>query len=201
MKQQKLKEGKDLIRYFCAPCIPRKANDRLTRNLPHHAPEKWERFKTYNKRDVDIEQAIQKRLANYPVPDTIWEEYVLDQTINDRGVAIDLALVDNAIEMNTCSKAELIEQMKTITQLDNPNSVAQMKKWLACHGMPTDSLDKKQVAALIQTAPPRLREALELRRQLAKSSVKKYQAMREAVCKDARARGCFQFFGANRTGR
>ncbi|MDY5159668.1 DNA polymerase [Actinotignum urinale] len=201
LEQQKLKEGKDLIRYFCAPCTPTKVNGGRTRNLPHHAPDKWERFKAYNLRDVEVEQAIQNRLANYLVPDVIWEEYVLDQTINDRGVAIDLGLVDKAIEMDACSKTELMERMRAITQLDNPNSVTQMKDWLAKHGMPTDSLGKKQVAALIETAPSRLREALELRRQLAKSSVKKYQAMKEAVCKDGRARGCFQFYGANRTGR
>ena len=201
LEQQKLKEGKELIRYFCAPCTPTKANGGRTRNLPHHAPDKWERFKAYNLRDVEVEQAIQTRLSNYPVPDVIWEEYVLDQTINDRGVSIDLALVDKAIEMDACSKIELIERMRTITQLDNPNSVTQMKDWLAKHGMPTDSLGKKQVTALIETAPPRLREALELRRQLAKSSVKKYQTMKESVCKDGRARGCFQFYGANRTGR
>lgn len=201
LEQQKLKEGKDLIRYFCAPCTPTKANGGRTRNLPHHAPDKWERFKAYNLRDVEVEQAIQTRLANYPVPDAIWEEYVLDQTINDRGVAIDLGLVDKAIAMDACSKTELMERMRAITQLDNPNSVTQMKDWLAKHGMPTDSLGKKQVTALIETAPPRLREALELRRQLAKSSVKKYQAMKEAVCADGRARGCFQFYGANRTGR
>lgn len=178
-----------------------KANGGRTRNLPRHAPDKWDRFKAYNLRDVEVEQAIQTRLANYLVPDVIWEEYVLDQTINDRGVAIDLGLVDKAIDMDACSKAELMERTKAITQLDNPNSVTQMKDWLANHGMPTDSLGKKQVTALIETAPPRLREALELRRQLAKSSVKKYQAMKEAVCKDGRARGCFQFYGANRTGR
>lgn len=201
LEQQKLKEGKDLIRYFCSPCTPTKANGGRTRNLAHHDPDKWDRFKAYNLRDVKVGQTIQKRLANYPVPDAIWEEYILDQTINDRGVAIDLALVDKAIEMDACSKTELIERMRAITHLDNPNSVSQMKDWLAKHGMPTDSLGKKQVAALIETAPPRLREALELRRQLAKSSVKKYQAMREAVCADGRARGCFQFYGANRTGR
>lgn len=201
LEQQKLKEGKDLIRSFCVPCTPTKANGGRTRNLPRHAPDKWDRFKAYNLRDVEVEQAIQTRLANYLVPDVIWEEYVLDQTINDRGVAIDLGLVDKAIAMDACSKAELMERMKAITQLDNPNSVTQMKDWLANHGMPTDSLGKKQVTALIETAPPRLREALELRRQLAKSSVKKYQAMKEAVCKDGRARGCFQFYGANRTGR
>lgn len=201
LEQQKLKEGKELIRYFCAPCTLTKVNGGRTQNLPHHDPVKWERFKAYNLHDVVVEQAIQTRLANYPVPDVIWKEYVLDQTINDRGVAIDLGLVDKAIEMDACSKAELMERMKAITQLDNPNSVAQMKDWLAKHGMPTDSLGKKQVAALIETAPPDLREALMLRSQLAKSSVKKYQAMQEAVCKDGRARGCFQFYGANRTGR
>lgn len=201
LEQQKLKEGKDLIRYFCTPCSPTKTNGGRTRNLPHHSPDKWEQFKAYNVRDVEVEQAIQKRLSNYPVPHAIWDEYVLDQTINDRGVSIDLALVDKAIEMDACSKIELIERMRTLTKLENPNSVAQMKDWLSKHGMPTDSLGKKQVAALIETAPPRLREALELRRQLAKSSVKKYQAMKEAICKDGRARGCFQFYGANRTGR
>lgn len=193
---QKLKEGKDLIRYFCVP-------DRQSgkRHLPKDDPERWELFKVYNKRDVEVELAIKERLKNYPLPDFLWDEYAIDQEINDRGVKVDLTLANAAVKMDRLSKDELISKMKGITKLENPNSVAQMKKWLAQNGMPTESLGKKQVQELIKTAPPKLREALVLRSQLAKSSVKKYQAMQNAACKDGRVRGMFQFYGANRTGR
>ncbi|MDU5357774.1 MAG: DNA polymerase [Atopobium minutum] len=196
LSDQKLKEGKDLIRYFCVP-------DKQTgkRHLPSEALDKWETFKAYNRRDVEVELAIKDRLKNYKMPDFLWDEYAVDQEINDRGVKVDLALADVAVEMDRRSKNELITKMKNITNLENPNSVAQMKDWLAENGMPTESLGKKQVAELIQTAPPKLRDALVLRSRLAKSSVKKYQAMQNAACKDGRVRGMFQFYGANRTGR
>lgn len=201
LSEQKLKEGKDLIRYFCVPCKPTKANGGRTRNLPEHDAEKWETFKAYNKRDVEMEMSIQDRLKKYPVPDFVWEEYRIDQEINDRGIALDRTLVKNAIAFDEKSKAELSEKMQELTNLDNPNSVQQMKQWLADNGLEMDSLGKKEVAAVLKTAPEPLRTVLTLRQQLAKSSVKKYQAMENAVCEDGRARGMFMFYGANRTGR
>jgi len=201
LEKQKLTEGKDLIKYFCQPCAPTKANGGRTRNMPFHDTDKWEAFKRYNIRDVETEMGIQKRLASFPVPDFVWDEYHIDQEINDRGVLIDMKLVNEAIAMDTRSRTELMAAMKKITDLDNPNSVPQMKQWLADNGLETDSLDKKAVAELIKTAPPELVEALTLRQQLAKSSVKKYKAMQDTVCEDGRARGMFMFYGANRTGR
>ena len=201
LSEQKLKEGKDLIRYFCVPCKPTKANGGRTRNPPEYDVQKWETFKTYNKRDVDVEMSIQDRLKKYPVPDFVWEEYHIDQEINDRGIALDRTLVKNAIAFDEKSKAELSEKMQKLTNLDNPNSVQQMKQWLADNGLEMDSLGKKEVAAVLKTAPEPLRTVLTLRQQLAKSSVKKYQAMENAVCEDGRARGMFMFYGANRTGR
>ena len=201
LKKQKLTEGKELIRYFCQPCSPTKSNGQRTRNFPHHAPDKWQLFKKYNIRDVETEMAIQARLAKYPVPDFVWEEYHIDQVINDRGVALDMELVQQAIQMDSRSRSELTTAMKEITELENPNSVQQMKQWLSDNGLKTDTLGKKAVADLMKTAPPKLQNVLTLRQQLAKSSVKKYQAMETAVCSDGRARGMFQFYGANRTGR
>ena len=201
LEKQKLSEGKDLIRYFCVPCKPTKANGGRTRNLPEHDREKWERFKAYNIRDVEAEMQIQQRLAKFPVPEFVWEEYRQDQEINDRGIGVDMEMVRNAIAMDGRSKAELSAAMKELTELENPNSVQQMKRWLLENGMETDSLDKKAVAELLKTAPEPLGEALALRQQLARSSVKKYQAMKNAVCTDSRAHGMFQFYGANRTGR
>lgn len=201
LEKQKLTEGKDLIRYFCVPCKPTKANGGRTRNLPEHDREKWERFKAYNLRDVEAEMQIQQRLVKFPVPDFVWEEYWQDQEINDRGIGVDMDMVRNAIAMDGRSKAELSEAMKKLTELENPNSVQQMKQWLSENGMETDSLDKKAVAGLLQDAPEPLKTVLTLRQQLAKSSVKKYQAMENAVCADSRAHGMFQFYGANRTGR
>ena len=201
LEKQKLTEGKDLIRYFCVPCRPTKANGGRMRNLPEHDPEKWERFKAYNLRDVETEMQIQKRLSNFPVPDTIWEEYHLDQEINDRGIGVDMELVRQAIAMDARSRERLTDVLQELTGLENPNSVQQMKQWLADHGLETDTLGKKAVAELLKTAPGPLREVLSLRQQLAKSSVKKYTAMENAVCADSRAHGMFQFYGANRTGR
>ena len=201
LEKQKLTEGKDLIKYFCQPCAPTKSNGQRTRNLPKHAPDKWLTFKKYNIRDVETEMSIQARLSKYPVPDSVWEEYHLDQEINDRGVGLDMELVRQAIQMDGRSRSELTQAMKELTSLDNPNSVQQMKQWLADNGVETDTLGKKAVAELLKTAPPQLQKVLTLRQQLAKSSVKKYQAMETAVCSDGRARGMFQFYGANRTGR
>lgn len=201
LEEQKLKEGKDLIRYFCKPCAATKSNGGRTRNLPAHAPEKWELFKSYNKRDVEVEMNIQKRLANYPVPEFVWEEYRLDMEINDRGIALDMAVVENAIKIDGISKATLMATMQDLTDLENPNSVAQMKEWLKVKGVETDSLDKKAVVELLKTVPTDVADVLKLRQQLAKSSVKKYQAMQNAVCADGRARGMFQFYGASRSGR
>ena len=201
LEKQKLTEGKELIKFFCQPCAPTKTNGQRTRNRPFHAPDKWDAFKRYNLRDVETEMGIQKRLAKFPVPDQVWEEYHIDQEINDRGVRLDMELVRAAIDMDTRSRQELTTAMKRMTSLENPNSVQQMKQWLSDNGMETESLDKKAVAELLKDAPAELREVLSLRQQLAKSSVRKYQAMENTVCSDSRARGMFQFFGAARTGR
>ena len=202
LQNQKLKEGKDLIRYFCTPCKPTKANGGRTRNLPQHDSKKWMRFKEYNLRDVEVEMAIKKRLAKYPVPDFIWDEYHLDQEINDRGIALDMNVVKNAISFDGRSRKTLTASMQAITGLENPNSVQQMKEWLTDHGMEADALDKKAVKELIRNSDNQtVQTALMLRQQLAKSSVKKYQAMQNAFCRDGRAHGMFQFYGANRSGR
>jgi len=201
LEKQKLTEGKELIKYFCQPCTPTKTNGGRTRNLPAHAPDKWQTFKKYNIRDVETEMSIKARLSKYPVPEIVWDEYRIDQEINDRGVSLDMELVRQAIAMDARSRSELTAAMKELTDLDNPNSVQQMKLWLADNGLETDTLGKKAVAELLKTAPPELRKVLTLRQQLAKSSVKKYRAMETAVCADGRARGMFQFYGANRTGR
>ena len=201
LDNQKMKEGRELIRYFCVPCKETKANGGRTRNLPQHAPEKWNLFKSYNKRDVEVEMAIQQRLQKYPVPEKVWEEYHLDQEINDRGIAIDLELARQAVALDAQSRESLMAALKERTGLENPNSVLQMLDWLEQHGMKTDSLGKKNVQELLKTAQEPLRSVLLLRQKLAKSSVKKYQAMEMTACQDGRARGMFQFYGANRTGR
>ena len=201
LEKQKLDTGKDLIRYFCKPCRPTKKNGGRTRNLPRHDPGKWEQFKSYNLRDVETEMEIQKKLSRFPVPEFVWDEYHLDQEINDRGIRLDMRMVDSAIDVDDQSRKDLTAQMQTLTALDNPNSVAQMKAWLTEHGMEIESLGKKEVAAMLKDAPADLREALILRQQLAKSSVRKYQAMQNCVCDDGRAHGMFMFYGANRTGR
>ncbi|WP_345907190.1 DNA polymerase [Sphaerochaeta sp. UBA5849] len=201
LQRQKLSEGKDLIRYFCTPCNPTITNGGRTRNEADDAPDKWRLFIEYNKRDVEVEIAIHQRLCRFPVPDAIWDEYRLDQGINDRGVLVDKNLVGNAIKMDKRAREELIARMKELTDLENPNSVSQVKTWLSENGLEVDSLGKKDVKAALQDAPRQIQEVLELRLQLAKSSVKKYQAMENAVCSDGRTRGMFQFYGANRTGR
>ena len=189
LEEQKMTEGKTLIRYFSTP--------------PFHEPtgDKWELFKSYNHRDVEVELAIQKRLSKYPVPQSVWEEYVLDQEINDRGIRLDMLLVKKAVQIDALTKEKLTDRLKNLTGLENPNSVAQMKAWLKEQGIEAESLDKKSVTALLAAVPVPLKEVLELRQQLAKSSVKKYQTMQNTVCSDDRARGMFQFYGANRTGR
>ena len=201
LEKQKLTEGKELIRYFCTLCTPTKANGGRTRNFPHHAPDKWAQFKAYNLRDVEVEITIRQRLSKFPVSSAIWEEYRVDQEINDRGIEVDMDLVEQALRLDALSREKLTAAMKHMTEMENPNSVQQMKDWLSQNGMDVDSLGKKEVAALMQTCPPELRKVLILRQQLAKSSVRKYTAMRNAVCADRRARGMFRFYGANRTGR
>jgi len=201
LEKQKLAEGKDLIRYFCIPCNPTIANGGRRRNHPDEAPDKWSLFVEYNKRDVEVEMAIHQRLARFPVPEAVWDEYHLDQRINDRGVMVDGELVRSAIEMDSLSRQELMSRMKELTDLENPNSVSQVKTWLADNGLEVDSLGKKEVKAALKDAPRQIQQVLELRLQLAKSSIRKYQAMKNAVCSDGRARGMFQFYGANRTGR
>ena len=201
LKDQKMKEGTDLIRYFCVPCKPTKVNGGRLRNFPHHAPDKWATFIDYNRRDVEVELAIKERLKNFSVPDFVWEEYHQDQVINDRGIGIDVDFVKAAIAIDEESKAKIQEELKELTELENPNSVLQMIGWLREHGVTTDSLDKKAVKELLKIVDEKTAKVLKLRQQAAKSSVSKYQAMMNCVCKDSRARGMFQFYGANRTGR
>ncbi|WFF73658.1 DNA polymerase [Proteiniclasticum sp. QWL-01] len=201
LKDQKLKEGQDLIRYFCMPCKPTQTNGGRTRNLPQHDMARWELFKKYNQRDVETELAIQKRLESYPVPDFIWDEYHLDQEINDRGILLDMDLVENAISLDEMTREKLTKAMQDLTSLENPNSTAQVRQWLSDQGTDTGSLGKKNVTALIDSVPARQREVLQLRQQLSKSSVRKYHAMRNTVCADGRARGMFFFYGASRSGR
>lgn len=201
LAEQKMKEGKALIRYFCKPCAATKVNGGRIRNLPQHDMEKWSVFKEYNQRDVEVEMSIQHKLSRFPVPEFVWEEYAIDQEINDRGILLDMNVVENAIRFDAFSKAALMATMKDKTELDNPNSVQQMKEWLSNKGIQADSLDKKSIIELLKTVPSDVADVLKLRQQLAKSSVKKYQAMQTAVCADGRARGMFQFYGANRSGR
>ncbi|HEN5815366.1 TPA: DNA polymerase [Streptococcus agalactiae] len=201
LKDQKLKEGGDLIRYFCLPCKPTKINGGRKRNFPHHAPDKWAAFINYNKRDVEVELAIKDKLRNHPVPDFLWEEYHQDQNINDRGIGIDVDFVKAAITIDEESKSKIQEELKELTGLENPNSVLQMIGWLREHGVTTNSLDKKAVKELLKVVDAKTTKVLKLRQQAAKSSVSKYQAMVNCVCLDGRARGMFQFYGANRTGR
>ena len=199
LQQQKMSDGKALIRYFCVPYDH--VNGIPVFHAPADAPEKWNVFQAYNQRDVETEQAIEQKIARFPVPEFVWREYDLDQSINDRGVQLDLQLVQQAIRMDSLTKDKLLHQLKDLTDLDNPNSVQQMKQWLAEHGLELESLGKKEVQEQLKTAPPDLQAVLLLRQQASKSSVKKYQAMQNAVCSDGRARGMFQFYGANRTGR
>ena len=201
LEKQKLTEGKDLIRYFCTPCKPTKSNGNRVRNLPFHDMEKWEKFKAYNIRDVETEMLIQEKLLKFPVPEFVWDEYHLDQEINDRGILVDVPFVEKCIEIDKVSREHLMSQMQELTSLENPNSVLQMKEWLFDNGIGTETLGKKAVVALIEEVPDEMSEVLSLRQKLAKSSVRKYQAMQNSVCGDGRVRGMFQFYGANRTGR
>jgi DNA polymerase len=201
LDKQKMSEGKDLIKYFCVPCAPTKANGGRTRNRPSDAPEKWELFVSYNKRDVEVEMQIEEKLSRFPVPDQVWQEYFIDQQINDNGIGVDLSLVRQAIRIDGEVRAELKEKMQDITALDNPNSVQQLLSWLGENGVEAESLGKKDVKKMLAEADGDVKDALLLRQQLAKSSVKKYQAMEAAACSDSRIRGCFMFYGANRTGR
>ena len=198
-EEQKMTEGKGLIRYFCIPYDT--VNGIPLFHSRKDAPKKWELFKTYNIRDVETEMAIEEKIKNFPVPDNIWTEFFLDQEINDRGIRVDMDVVRNAIRIDEVTRENLTAEMQDLTALDNPNSVQQMKEWLAHHGLEVDSLGKKEVQELLKTAPQGLAKVLMLRQQLAKSSVRKYQAMQNAVCRDSRARGMFQFYGANRSGR
>lgn len=201
LTEGKMKEGAALIQYFCRPCRPTLSNGGRERNLPCHAPDKWRVFVEYNRRDVEVEMAIQRKLSRYPVPDFIWDEYVIDQTINDRGILVDMELVGSAIAFDERTRESLMERLRAITDLENPNSVLQMKGWLQENGLEVDTLGRKAVKALIPEAEGDVKDALVLRLQVAKSSVKKYKAMEDTVCSDGRARGCFQFYGASRSGR
>ena len=201
LENRKMREGKDLVRYFCTPCKPTKSNGGRTRNMPEHAPDKWAVFKEYNRRDVEVEMQIQEKLHRFPVPEHVWDEYHLDQQINDRGIQLDMEVVRNAIIMDERARDTLTGKLKELTGLENPNSVAQMKEFLKKNGIETESLGKKQVTELIAEVPGDMKEVLQLRQKTAKSSVRKYQAMANAVCSDGRAHGMFQFYGANRSGR
>lgn len=201
LDKQKLTEGKNLIKYFCLPCNPTKVNGGRTRNKYFHDKEKWEQFKSYNKRDVEVEMSIQEKLSRFPVPDFLWQEFYLDQQINDRGIGIDPLFVESAIKLDQEVKTHLVDELKHVTGLENPNSVLQMRSWLKKHGLEMESLGKKEVAKELKTVGKELAEVLRLRQQLAKSSVKKYTAMKNAACMDDRERGMFRFYGANRTGR
>ena len=201
LDKQKLSEGKDLIRYFCVPCKPTKGNQERTRNHYYHDLEKWEQFKAYNVRDVDTEKAIQNKLFKFPVPESLWEEYQLDQLINDKGIQVDLNFVEKAIQLDEEVRNQLLIKMQEMTHLENPNSVKQLKDWLAQKEVQTESLDKKTVQDMVHQNNGEIAEVLSIRLKLAKSSIKKYQAMRDVACFDSRCRGMFQFLGANRTGR
>ncbi|PKZ59238.1 MULTISPECIES: DNA polymerase [Gardnerella] len=201
LDKQKLTEGKNLIKYFCLLCNPTKVNGGRTRNKYFHDKEKWELFKSYNKRDVEVELSIQEKLSRFPVPDFLWQEFYLDQEINDRGIGIDSIFVESAIKLDLEVKTHLMSELKHVTGLENPNSVLQMRSWLKEHGLEMESLGKKEVAKELKTVGKELAEVLRLRQHLAKSSVKKYAAMKNAACMDYRERGMFRFYGANRTGR
>ena len=201
LEKQKLIEGKDLIKYFCVPCTPTKSNRYRNRNFPFHDKIKWEAFKTYNIGDVDTEKEIQCKLIKFPVPDFIWKEYHLDQVINDRGIKVDLDFVNRVIALDDKVRTKLMSELQILTELENPNSVVQLKGWLSEQGVETESLDKKSVKELVKVTKGEVSKALALRMQLSKSSIKKYQAMRDVACEDNRCRGMFQFLGANRTGR
>ena len=201
LPRQKITAGKELVRYFCTPCKPTKANQSRTRNFPYHAPDKWQQFKQYNQRDVEVEMEITQKLECFPVPQNEWENYWMDQDINDRGIRIDQQLVNNAIKCQNVFHDQYLQTAKKVTGLANPNSPLQLKDWLRQQGVKTDSLSKVSVAQLLQTTTGTVHQVLALRQLLSKSSVKKYQAMQKAMCQDGRVHGLLQFYGANRTGR
>ena len=201
LPRQKITAGKELVRYFCTPCKPTKANQNRTRNFPYHAPDKWQQFKQYNQRDVEVEMEITQKLERFPVPQNEWENYWMDQNINDRGIRIDQQLVNNAIKCQNVFHDQYLQTAKKLTGLANPNSPLQLKDWLHQQGVKTDSLSKASVTQLLQTTTGKVHQVLALRQLLSKSSVKKYQAMQKAMCKDGRVHGLLQFYGANRTGR
>lgn len=201
LPRQKITAGKELVRYFCTPCKPTKANQNRTRNFPYHAPDKWQQFKQYNQRDVEVEMEITQKLERFPVPQNEWENYWMDQNINDRGIRIDQQLVNNAIKCQNVFHDQYLQTAKKLTGLANPNSPLQLKDWLHQQGIKTDSLSKASVAQLLQTTTGTVHQVLALRQLLSKSSIKKYQAMQKAMCQDGRAHGLLQFYGANRTGR
>lgn len=201
LPRQKITAGKELVRYFCTPCKPTKSNQNRTRNFPYHAPDKWQQFKQYNQRDVEVEMEITQKLERFPVPQNEWENYWMDQDINDRGIRIDQQLVNNAIKCQENFHDQYLQVSQKLTGLANPNSPLQLKDWLNQRGMNTDSLSKASVAQLLQTTTGKVHQVLSLRQLLSKSSVKKYQAMQKAMCRDGRVHGLLQFYGANRTGR
>ena len=201
LEEQKMSEGKALIRYFCMPCKPTAANGGRTRNLPSDAPEKWEQFKAYNIRDVEVELAIRKKLEKYPIPEAEHDLYVLDQKINDRGFQADMNFVMQAITCDRQFSVAATEKAYELTGLENPNSVAQLKDWLVSRGVEVESLSKKNVQELVGETEGEVKEALKLRLLMAKTSVRKYEALERAVCSDGRVHGLLQFYGANRTGR
>ncbi|WP_338433250.1 DNA polymerase [Clostridium tyrobutyricum] len=201
LNEQKMDEGKALIRYFCTPCRATAANGGRTRNMPEDAPEKWEIFKKYNIRDVQVELSIREKIKNYPISEKEQKFYILDQEINDRGLMVDMKLVEEAISCDKQFTVAATEKAYELTGLENPNSVAQLKGWLKEHGVKVESLSKKAVTELIDETEGEVEEALKLRLLMAKTSVKKYEAIERAVCCDGRVHGLFQFYGANRTGR
>lgn len=201
LPRQKITAGKKLVRFFCTPCKPTKANQNCTRNFPYHAPDKWQQFKQYNQRDVEVEMEITKKLERFPVSQNEWENYWMDQDINDRGIRIDQQLVNNAIKCQNVFHDQYLQTAKELTGLANPNSPLQLKDWLQQQGIKTNSLSKASVAQLLQTTTGTVHQVLALRQLLSKSSVKKYQAMQKAMCQDGRVHGLLQFYGANRTGR
>ena len=202
IEKQKLEEGKSLIARFCVPCRPTKKNGGRTRNLPEHDPEGWATFKEYNRRDVEAEMAIQERLSKFPVPDSLWKEYWACEEVNDLGVAIDPDLPGKCMEIDAICREKALKELQNLTELANPNSVAQLKRWLLDNDVDAPSLGKKEVSELLSgCGDDTVRRVLELRQLTSKSSLKKYEAMKACACPDGRVRGMFRFYGANRTGR
>jgi len=201
LEEQKMGEGMALIRYFSIPCKPTNVNGGRTRNLPSHAPEKWTTFKDYCKRDVQVEQSIRKKLAKYPISNNEQTLWVLDQKINDRGILVDTGLVRNAIQCDKRYRMGIFDEAKALTGLENPNSVAQLKEWLLGNGVEMESLSKKAVSEMASATDGEIQRLLQLRQEMAKTSIKKYNAIQRAICPDNHVRGLLQFYGANRTGR